>query len=285
MQKRTTYWLMGCLAIILLASGCFQPAGTNPQSLSVADNNATFTPPPTDLPPPTLEPEFFVVTATLDPFSSQSVEVPTQSFGIAQVPTESFVQQPLDEMQMTATFIVQQATDIAALQLTGTACALGACLPTPTETPIFVATAAPIPGSDCIHEVLAGDNLYRISLKYGVTIDAIAAASNPQVLNPNILSIGQRLTIPGCGTTGAIPAATSTPEGGTGGIFVPTATLFTSTGGTGAVAGTTYIVKQNDTLFSISQQTGVLVQSIADANGIQNINMILIGQTLTIPNQ
>jgi LysM repeat protein len=147
--------------------------------------------------------------------------------------------------------------------------------------------AAPLPGADCIHEVSAGENLYRISLRYGVTMDAIAAASSPQILNPNILSIGQRLTIPGCGTTGAVPPATSTPISGTNGnVFIPpTATFFTTTGGSSAVAGTTYVVKQGDTLFAISMQTGVLVQSIADANGIQNINLILMGQTLVIPNQ
>ncbi len=287
MQKRTTYWLIGCLAIMLLASGCFQPAGSNPQSLSVADNNATFTPAPSDTPFPTPEP--LIITATFDPFSIQVVDTPTESFGqsIAQFPTDSFVQQPLDELQMTATAIVQQATDVAGLYMTGTACALGACLPTPTETPIFVATVAPLPGSDCIHEVRAEDqNLYRISLKYGVTVDAIVAATTPQIFNPNIISIGQRLTIPGCGTTGAVPPPTSTPVGGTttGGVFVPTATPF-STGGTSAIPGTTYVVKQGDTLFAISLQTGVLVQSIADANGIQNINMIMMGQTLTIPNQ
>jgi LysM repeat protein len=291
MQKRTTYWLIGCAAIILLASGCFQPAGSNPQSLSVADNTgATFTPPPTLTPLPTLPPEVLIVTPTPD-FSNQqqAFEVPTLDLGQSGGQTDqtnNFVPQQVEPLDMTATWIVQQATDAAALQLTGTACALGLCAPTAAPFPSFVPTVAPVAGADCIHEVRAGDkNLYRISLLYGVTVDAIVAATTPRILNPDIISIGQRLTIPGCGTTGAVPPPTSTSTFQSGGVgAIPTATAFPSSGGS-AVAGTTYIVKQGDTLFAISLQTGVPVQSIADANGIQNIDLIYLNQQLIIPSQ
>jgi LysM repeat protein len=287
MQKRTTYWLIGCVAVLLFASGCFQSAGSSSQAVSGVDNaGATFTPFPSSTPFPTLTP--LIITATID-FSQQSLSFPTQALGqggsiVAEQPTSS-IAQPIDPLDMTATVIIGLATSDQALRLTATACALGLCGPTATPFVPGVATAAPIPGSDCIHEVRAEDkNLYRISLRYGVTVDAIVAATTPRILNPDLISIGQRLTIPGCGTTGAIPPATSTPSPVPGGgVIVATTTPFTSGGG--ATAGTTYIVKQYDTLFSISMQTGVPVQSIANANGIQNINLILIGQTLVIPTQ
>jgi LysM repeat protein len=288
MQKRTTYWLIGCAAIIVLASGCFQPAGSNPQALSVADNaGPTFTPIPSLTPLPTLPPEVLIVTPTPDFSNQQSFEVPTLDLAQVNTPVEqsnNVAQQEIGQLDMTATWIVQQATDAAALQLTGTACALGLCAPTATEPAPVVPTVAPVAGADCIHEVRAEDkNLYRISLRYGVTVDAIVAATTPRILNPDMISIGERLTIPGCGTTGAVPPPTSTStfETGGGGV-VATATALPSSGG-GAVAGTTYIVKQGDTLFAISLQTGVPVQSIADANGIQNIDLIYLNQQLIIP--
>ena len=122
--------------------------------------------------------------------------------------------------------------------------------------------------TDCIHEVAVGDNnLYRISLKYGVTPQEIANASG--LANMNLIYIGQKLTIPNCGNTGVTPPATTVPDG--------------STGGTGGPVGSTYVVQQGDTLFKISQRFNVPVTSIANANGISNINLIVINQQLVIP--
>lgn len=291
MQKRTTYWLIGCAAVILLASGCFQPAGSNPQGLSVANNTgATFTPPPTDLPLPTPLPE--IITATFDFSSSQIQSFPTatQDFGASALfaPTEQpLFQQPVspqevDPLDMTATFVIGQATQAAAIEMTVTACALGLCGPTATPIPPIIPTVAPIAGADCIHEVRAEDqNLYRISLRYGVTVDAIVAATSPQILNPNLITIGERLTIPGCGTTGAVPPATSVPTFAVG--VTPGVPVATAIPGGSVVPGSHYIVKQGDTLFAISLQTGIPVVSIASANGISNIDLIYLNQDLIIP--
>lgn len=288
MQKRRTqwHWLIGCAVLVLFASGCFQPAGSNPQALSVAQSGATFTPNPTDLPPPTLTPETIIVTATQDPFAQPPVQdfstIPTQDLSLIVQPTQdlSFVQQPLDELDMTATFIVQSATDAAALQITQTACALGLCAPTagPTLAPPIAATQGPVVlGTDCIHEVAAGENLYRIGIRYGVDQNEIARLSG--ITNANMIFVGQKLTIPGCGTTGSVPPATTIPTAGPGGVIVPTTAPVTSP----ATGGSTYTVQQGDTLFKISLQTGVPVVSIAAANGITDINLIVINQQLVIP--
>jgi len=44
------------------------------------------------------------------------------------------------------------------------------------------------------HTVQFGENLYRISLKYGTTVQAIATANN--ISNPNVIFAGQVLCIP-----------------------------------------------------------------------------------------
>ncbi len=48
--------------------------------------------------------------------------------------------------------------------------------------------------------------------------------------------------------------------------------------------GTTYKIKQGDTLSSIAKQYGTSVNELASANGISNPNLIIAGNNLTIPN-
>lgn len=47
--------------------------------------------------------------------------------------------------------------------------------------------------------------------------------------------------------------------------------------------GTTYIIRSGDTLYAISKRYNTTVQRIADLNGISNVNLIRVGQTLKIP--
>jgi LysM repeat protein len=280
--------------LLLAAAGCFQAAGTGTDGLSVAENtNPTFTPFPSDTPFPTPEP--LVITATQDPnlfvpptddFGSLSAppevgvfptqdpsiaQFPTQDPSFAQVPTEdpllaqAQVDQALDPIYVTATFIVARATMTEAFFLTATAGGpiITSTFPAPTLEPgVPTATFAPVPGNNCTYTVVAGDNLFRISMNYNMTPQDLATANG--IPNMNSILVGTTLTIPNCGTSGGnpIPGATAVPGTGTGG---------------------TYTVQQGDTLFKISLQFGVPVTSIAAANGISNINLILINQQLVIP--
>ena len=46
---------------------------------------------------------------------------------------------------------------------------------------------------------------------------------------------------------------------------------------------TTYVVQPGDTLFRLSLRFNTSVSALAQANGISNVNLIYVGQTLTIP--
>ncbi|MEZ4671513.1 MAG: LysM peptidoglycan-binding domain-containing protein [Anaerolineae bacterium] len=285
-HRTLRYKLIGCAALLLALSGCFQSAGTNPDALSVAQSGPTFTPFPTDIP----QEQIVVVTATTDP-NELIQQFPTADPNLsgAVIPTADgsapndtgFLVQPeqqnpvLDPLEITATFIVGGATATQAAYVTQTAIALfGFPTATPTAQPLDTTTVPVVSGADCVHEVRVEDrNLYRISLVYGVTVDAIARASG--ITNPNVISVGQKLTIPGCGTTGAFPPATSIPAAGNLATPLPVGGPVTS--------GSTYVVQQGDTLFAISIQTGVPVVSIANANGISDIDRIFINQQLVIP--
>ena len=50
-----------------------------------------------------------------------------------------------------------------------------------------------------------------------------------------------------------------------------------------AQADTVYVVQRGDTLFNIANRFGVSLSSLAAANGISNLNLIFVGEQLTIP--
>lgn len=65
----------------------------------------------------------------------------------------------------------------------------------PTQPPVAQPTTAPPPSSgQRAHIVQAGENLYRIGLRYGVSWQSIARANG--IINPTRLQAGQRLVIP-----------------------------------------------------------------------------------------
>ncbi len=202
-------------------------------------------------------------------------------------PTPEFL---LPDFQ-TATQIIFDSTATAAFPMTQTAQALFP--PTDFPTPDFgfpTATldfGAPVPsGQDCIHEVQQSDrNLFRIGLAYGVPYMDIARIT--PVLNPNLIVIGQRLVIPGCGTTGRVPPPTSTPSLAANPNNPNPQQPQPQPGGptpTSAFAGQVYTVIGGDTLFGLSLLWGTTVNEIASRNPeIFNINLIFIGQQLAIP--
>ena len=133
---------------------------------------------------------------------------------------------------------------------------------TPTATP-----TTPSQPSGGVHVVQPGDTLYRIALRYGVSVAAIVQANG--ISNPNMIRVGQQLVIPG----GTPPSGTPTPTA------TPTATPTTPSQPSGGV----HIVQPGDTLYRIALRYGVSVAAIVQANNISNPNMIRVGQQLVIP--
>jgi LysM repeat protein len=301
-------WLTGWIGVLFLAAGCFQPAGGGLEATSVAQALPTFTPYPTDTPspiplpsetptdviPPTdvlvptetatfqiIEPSTQVAllpnNQELDPIWQTATAVYLLSQG--QSPDNSVVEPlnapTLDPLLQQATDMVRQATETAAQPMTQTAIAI---LGGPTATPIFIQpTFTPqqgvqVPsGNDCVYEVQPTDkNLFRISLLFGIPYLSIATATH--MVNPNLIHVGDKLIIPGCGTTGYQPPPTTIPSNDPG--YTPNP---------GGGSGQSYVVQQGDTLFALSLSWGTTVSAIASLNQIQNINLIYIGQTLYIP--
>ncbi|MFQ5400840.1 MAG: LysM peptidoglycan-binding domain-containing protein [Anaerolineae bacterium] len=125
----------------------------------------------------------------------------------------------------------------------------------PDSEAVTEADAAATPATT--HTVAAGENLYRIGLQYGKSWVAIADANG--LSNPNKLTVGQTLTIPGTETAVKV-APTPSPQ-----------------------TETTYTVKAGDNLFRIGLSFGISWVQIAEANGIVSPNQLTVGQALKIP--
>ncbi|MBT5774710.1 MAG: LysM peptidoglycan-binding domain-containing protein [Dehalococcoidia bacterium] len=119
------------------------------------------------------------------------------------------------------------------------------------------------PPRPLVYTIQSGDTLYQLALDWDTTVDEIAATNG--LTNVNYLFIGQELRIPRAGG-GTAPTLTASPPAGSG-----------STG------GTTYTVEPGDSLWSIAWNFDTTVDALAEANGITDITLIGIGDTLIIP--
>lgn len=132
---------------------------------------------------------------------------------------------------------------------------------TPPPTPEPPApTPEPAPSGQTTHVVRPGENLFRIALRYGTTVQAIAEANG--IADPRRIYVGQELTIPSAGAPPSAPAAEPS---------APTA------------GETTYVVQPGDNLFRIALRYNMSHLYLAQYNGISNPSNIYVGQVLRIP--
>ncbi len=125
--------------------------------------------------------------------------------------------------------------------------------------PAAALAATPAPGGapgGYWYQVKHGDTLAAIARKTGVPMDAISGANG--LVNINRIWAGTWLWIPKFDTPPVQP-----PPGPT--------------------CRTKITVQRGDTLAAIARKYGVTVASLAKNNGIQNVNVIHVGQRLCIP--
>jgi LysM repeat protein len=86
------------------------------------------------------------------------------------------------------------------------------------------------------HTVQAGDTLSGIAAQAGVSV-ATVEADNPQIANPNVITVGELVKVPGAGTKTPAPAAaqsSGTQSSSTDSTSTGTSTSSTSYSGGGA---------------------------------------------------
>ena len=139
--------------------------------------------------------------------------------------------------------------------------------PPPPRPPAAPPSSPPPPesrgagGLGSLYTVQPGDSMYKISQKFGVSVEAIMAANQLTGYN---LSVGQQLRIPGQGTTTPPPPAPPRPPAPSGG------------------SSTEYVVQPGDSLYRIGQKFGVAPEAIMQANNLSS-PALSVGQRLRIP--
>ena len=98
-----------------------------------------------------------------------------------------------------------------------------------------------------IYVVQRGDSLYSIAKKFDITVDALKSANN---LQNNLISIGQKLVVPG----------------------------FTESMG----SNINYVVQKGDSLYSIASKYNTTVNDIKALNNLSS-NILNVGQIIRIP--
>ena len=167
----------------------------------------------------------------------------------------------------------------------------------PSDTPTFEEQLDPT--HECVYAVLAGDNLFRLSLRWNTTVQAIMNASQ---IDSDELSIGQLLLIPGCDYSPIEPNPTVSPEVAVGEeetqteaeaevetestaqltttplAATPAEVIATSTPGPRI-----HVVSAGETLESISLQYRADINAIIVLNNLANPDRLNVGQELLLP--
>ena len=284
MVKRRGYLIV--LLLVLTLSGCFREASESTNPLDPpGETVATNTP---------LSPSVDVsATATmLQPITSTPVQaVATDVPPPTDVPLESATATLLQPI--TSTPVQAVATNVPPPTAVPPTADGGVSQPEPMHTPSpvpltpgappssNVSTATPRPSTTtpiptptdisdgvvrdgCIHIVTSGENLFRIALNNGATLEQIKAV-NPRI-DAVLIQPGDEIILPNCGEgdeTVIDDEPTETPEVVEG--------------------GTIHIVVSGETLLAIARRYGVSSQEIIAANDQFDPDALSIGQRLFIP--
>jgi LysM repeat protein len=200
------------------------------------------------------------------------------------LPSETAVPAATNTLPPTATFTVQptntEVPPTATFTLTPTVPPTNTPVPvSPTPTQEAMLPTPTVPGGTPIsnefpgqvfHTVRAGDVVYNLAILYGSSPNAIIAANG--LNSSGFIQVGQVLVIPVRLAAPATVTPSVTPN-----VPIPPTSVVQPPN------TIVYIVQPGDTLGRIAARFNTTVTTLAQLNGIANINLIRIGQQLQIP--
>lgn len=234
-MKKTRSAFLGSLSflvVLVLAVGCYKPAAPDVTPTSAGGAEATTSGQVPDI-------EATAIARSTEAAATMEAQTPA-----AQTPEAG------EEGQEEATEVPTESEATATPEPT-TPPVTVAETPLPTSAPAATPVSATSDGTT--HTVQAGENLFRIALRYGTTVDALAQANG--LSDTGIVYVGQQLTIP---STSGQPAQPSP-------------------------GGTTYVVQAGDNLFRIALSYGLGHLELAQYNGIAYPYNVYVGQVIQIP--
>ncbi len=181
-----------------------------------------------------------------------SATLTAQALPLTAMPTPTPTMPPLPTAEPTE----EPTAVVTAEPVTAEPTAVPTAAPTQQATvaPTAAATTAPS-GAETTYTVRAGDNLFRIALRYGLTVERLASYNG--ITNASMIYVGQAIRVPG--SSSAVP----TPQPGQG--------------------EQTHVVQVGENLFRIALRYNMSHLYLASYNGISNPNQIYPGQVIRIP--
>lgn len=123
--------------------------------------------------------------------------------------------------------------------------------------PVLLVGALAVSGSAGTYVVRPGDTLSGIAGRHGLTVGQLAQANG--ITDPNLVFVGQKLSVSGGSSGGGSVQAAAAPS------------------------GRSHTVAPGETLSAIAARYGTSVSAVVQANGISNPNRVVIGSKLAIP--
>lgn len=178
---------------------------------------------------------------------------------------------------------------------------IAATSPSLTVTPFIRPTSTPAfeeeldPNHECVYTVQSGDNLFRLSLSWGATVQEIMDASQ---IDDDALAIGQLLLRPGCDYAPPEPRPTAEPRPAIGDLTeaeepadseapevdaTPATDEEAEAEDTATPGPKIHVVSAGDTIESISLKYRVDVNQLVSLNNLTNPNQLSVGQELFLP--
>lgn len=131
----------------------------------------------------------------------------------------------------------------------------------------------PAHAEEGIHVVVRGESLGHIARRYNISVRELIAQNS--IINPNIIKVGQRLTIPNLERAVApSPVAAVERPAQTANIMIAPKALPAGNG--------YYAVRRGDTLSQIAKGNGLSLNDMMRLNDIPNANLIRVGQQLRL---
>lgn len=148
----------------------------------------------------------------------------------------------------------------------------------PSEVPVQVLPANPTATTQIAttYTVQYGDSLSTIAVRFGILTRDLARVNN--IVNPNLIYVGQVLQIP----VGGVPTPQPTALPSVVPTTVPSSTPF-PTFTPPPANPRVYQVQPGDNLYRISIRFNVPIRALIEINGIADASRIFVGQLLTLP--
>jgi len=288
------------LVICALAlAGCYRQAGDEFEQVDSQSVQSLAT--------PTVDVSALTPVEVTEDVSAQDVEqTPAESTGVEPSKTPDPADLDPTDVPTQNPTSVQPATNVPAVVPTATDIVYDTPEPAPGQVeqptiipPTATATQNIIPPTatefgvapeddECVYEVASGDNLFRIAIDNGTTVEAIQELNS---LESDNIQVGQALRIPGCvpgqsqasdepdadSETVTQPIPTATSLGGSSIATVEPADNIPSAG------QQIHVVVSGETLGGIARRYGTSISAIVEINNMTNPDALSVGQELVIP--